>query len=67
MMCTGEGEILLSGKEDSRVIVQVLLGLLMDVVLRALTPGRSLPDEMNRYLDSRGFRPVPTPKEKSVG
>jgi len=49
------------------VIVQVLLGLLMDVVLRALAPGRSLPDEMNRYLDQRGFRPVPSPKEKSAG
>jgi hypothetical protein len=48
------------------MIVQVLLGLLMDVVMRALAPGRSLPDEMNRYLDQRGFRPVPSPKDKSA-
>jgi hypothetical protein len=46
------------------VIAKLLLGFLMDVVVKTLVPSRySLPDEMNRYLDERGFRQAPTPEE----
>ena len=53
-------------KADRKVIAKLLLRFLTDLVVPCLVPSRSLPDEINRYLDERGFRPGPTREEESA-
>ena len=43
------------------MIAKLLMGLLADVVLESVSSARpSFTDDMRRYLDDRGFRPLPT-------
>ena len=42
------------------MIARLLMGLLADVVIDSVASTRpSFTDEMRRYLDDRGFRPLP--------
>jgi hypothetical protein len=42
------------------VIAKLLMGLLADVVFDSVSSAQpSFADEMRRYLDDRGFRPLP--------
>lgn len=43
------------------MIAKLLMSLLADVVIHRVSCARpSFADEMRRYLDDRGFRPLPT-------